>query len=207
MAGPQRRGGGAGGGERRDRKGRDGGAAAAEKTAYVERVVAINRVAKVVKGGRRFSFTALVVVGDGDGTVGVGYGKAKEVPAAIAKGVEEAKKHFFKVPRIQGTIPHPIQGEKAAGVVLLKPASPGTGVIAGGPVRAVLECAGIHDVLSKSLGSSNTINIVHATVEALKQLEEPRAVAARRGLEFDQVAPARLVRAEADAIAAQKVGA
>ena len=116
MAGPQRRGSGAGGGERRDRKGRDGGAAAAEKTAYVERVVAINRVAKVVKGGRRFSFTALVVVGDGDGTVGVGYGKAKEVPAAIAKGVEEAKKHFFKVPRIQGTIPHPIQGEKAAGV-------------------------------------------------------------------------------------------
>lgn len=123
MAGPQRRGSGAGGGERRDRKGRDGGPAA-EKTAYVERVVAINRVAKVVKGGRRFSFTALVVVGDGDGTVGVGYGKAKEVPAAIAKGVEEAKKNFFKVPRIQGTIPHPITGERAAGVVLLKPASP-----------------------------------------------------------------------------------
>ncbi len=141
----------------------------------------INRVAKVVKGGRRFTFTALVVVGDGDGTVGVGYGKAKEVPAAIAKGVEEAKKHFFKVPRIQGTIPHPIQGEAAAGVVLLKPASPGTGVIAGGPVRAVLECAGIHDVLSKSLGSSNAINIVHATVAALQGLERPEAVAARRG--------------------------
>jgi len=175
-----------------------------------ERVVEINRVAKVVKGGRRFSFTALVVVGDGDGTVGVGYGKAKEVPAAIAKGVEEAKKNFFKVPRIQGTIPHPIQGEAAAGVVFLRPASPGTGVIAGGPVRAVLECAGIHDVLSKSLGSSNTINIVHATVEALKQLEEPRAVAARRGLDYDEVAPARLLRAEAqaaEAAAAAKAGA
>jgi small subunit ribosomal protein S5 len=202
MAGPQRRGGGAGGGERRDRKGRDGGAAAAEKTAYVERVVAINRVAKVVKGGRRFSFTALVVVGDGDGTVGVGYGKAKEVPAAIAKGVEEAKKHFFKVPRIQGTIPHPITGEKAAGVVLLKPASPGTGVIAGGPVRAVLECAGIHDVLSKSLGSSNAINIVHATVEALRGLQRPEEIAARRGLPLEDVAPAALLRARAGAGAA-----
>ena len=199
MAGPQRRGGGAGGGERRDRKGRDGGAAAAEKTAYVERVVAINRVAKVVKGGRRFSFTALVVVGDGDGTVGVGYGKAKEVPAAIAKGVEEAKKHFFKVPRIQGTIPHPITGEKAAGVVLLKPASPGTGVIAGGPVRAVLECAGVHDILSKSLGSSNAINIVHATVEALKGLQRPEEIAARRGLPLEDVAPAALLRARAGA--------
>jgi small subunit ribosomal protein S5 len=198
MAEPQRRGGGAGG-ERRERRGRgdrdnrrgDGGA---DKTAYIERVVAINRVAKVVSGGRRFSFTALVVVGDGDGTVGVGYGKAKEVPAAIAKGVEEAKKQFFKVPRIQGTIPHPVQGEKAAGVVLLRPASPGTGVIAGGPVRAVLEAAGISDILSKSLGSSNAINIVHATVEALWQLERPEQVAARRGLPLEEVAPAALLR-------------
>jgi small subunit ribosomal protein S5 len=171
----------------------------AEKSQFLERVVTINRVSKVVKGGRRFSFTALVVVGDGNGMVGVGYGKAKEVPLAISKGVEEAKKSFFRVPRVGNTIPHPVQGEAAAGVVLLRPAAAGTGVIAGGPVRAVLECAGIHDVLSKSLGSSNTINIVHATVAALKQLEEPRAVAARRGLDFDQVAPARLVRAEAEA--------
>jgi small subunit ribosomal protein S5 len=200
MPGQQRRGGGAGGGDRRDR--RDGGGrggAGAEKTPHVERVVAINRVAKVVKGGRRFSFTALVVVGDGDGTVGVGYGKAKEVPAAIAKGVEEAKKHFFKVPRIGATIPHPVQGEKAAGVVLLKPASPGTGVIAGGPVRAVLECAGIHDVLSKSLGSSNPINIVHATVQALKDLVRPEEIAARRGLPLEDVAPAAMLRARAGA--------
>ncbi|MCX6426255.1 MAG: 30S ribosomal protein S5, partial [Actinobacteria bacterium] len=155
----------------------------------------INRVSKVVKGGRRFSFTALVVVGDGKGMVGVGYGKAKEVPAAIAKGVEEAKKAFFKVPMIQATIPHPVQGEAAAGVVLLKPASPGTGVIAGGPVRAVLECAGIHDVLSKSLGSNNAINIVHATVAALKSLEHPSAIAARRGLPLEDVAPTRLLKA------------
>src|ERR671921_609351 len=199
MPGPQRRAGGSG--ERRDRRDRSGGAAQ-EKTAYVERVVSINRVAKVVKGGRRFSFTALVVVGDGDGTVGVGYGKAKEVPAAIAKSVEEAKKNFFRVPRIQGTIPHPIQGEAAAGVVFLRPASPGTGVIAGGPVRAVLECAGIHDVLSKSLGSSNSINIVHATVEALRGLEQPEAVAARRGLSLEHVAPAPLLRAQAAGVAA-----
>ena len=137
------------------------------------------------------------MVGDGDGTVGVGYGKAKEVPAAIAKGVEEAKKHFFKVPRIQGTIPHPIQGEAAAGVVLLKPASPGTGVIAGGPVRAVLECAGIHDVLSKSLGSDNPINIVHATVAALKGLVRPGGGRGRRGLPLEDVAPAGMLRARA----------
>jgi len=183
--------------ERRDRRDRRDSGSAQEKSQYIERVVFINRVAKVVKGGRRFSFTALVVVGDGEGTVGVGYGKAKEVPQAIAKGVEEAKKAFFKVPRIQATIPHPVQGEAAAGVVLLKPASPGTGVIAGGPVRAVLECAGIHDVLSKSLGSNNAINIVHATVAALKLLERPEAIAARRGLPLEDVAPAALLRARA----------
>jgi len=187
--------GAAGGNERRDR--RDGRGPAAEKSAYIERVVTINRVSKVVKGGRRFSFTALVVVGDGSGQVGVGYGKAKEVPAAIAKGVEEAKRNFFSVPRIQGTIPHPVQGEAAAGVVLLRPASPGTGVIAGGPVRAVLECAGIHDVLTKSLGSDNAINVVHATVAALKMLEGPQEVAARRGLAVEDVAPAALLRAQA----------
>ena len=189
-----------GGRDRRDR--RDGGRDRTESQ-FLERVVTINRVAKVVKGGRRFSFTALVIVGDGDGMVGVGYGKAKEVPAAIAKGVEEAKKAFFKVPRIQGTIPHPIQGEAAAGVVLLRPAAPGTGVIAGGPVRAVLECAGIHDVLSKSLGSDNAINIVHATVAALQGLERPEAVAARRGLPLEDVAPASMMRQRAEADAAK----
>ena len=164
-----------------------------EKSQFLERVVTINRVSKVVKGGRRFSFTALVVVGDGNGMVGVGYGKAREVPLAISKGVEEAKKAFFRVPRSANTIPHPVQGEAAAGVVLLRPAAAGTGVIAGGPVRAVLECAGIHDVLSKSLGSSNTINIVHATVAALRQLEEPGSVASRRGKALEEVAPKRLL--------------
>ena len=171
--------------ERRDRED--------TKSPFLERVVNINRVSKVVKGGRRFAFTALVVVGDGEGLVGVGYGKAKEVPAAIAKGVEDAKKNFFRIPRAGSTIPHPVQGEAAAGVVLLRPAAAGTGVIAGGPVRAVLECAGVHDVLSKSLGSSNTLNIVHATVAALKQLEEPQSVADRRGKTLAEVAPARLL--------------
>lgn len=199
MSGQQRRGGGGG-------RGRDNGRGA-EKSQYIEKVVTINRVAKVVKGGRRFSFTALVIVGDGDGQVGIGYGKAKEVPTAISKGVEEAKKSFFRVPRIQGTIPHPVQGEKAAGVVFLRPASPGTGVIAGGPVRAVLEAAGVHDVLSKSLGSSNAINIVHATVAALKLLESPEDVAQRRGLTVEQVAPAALLRAGKEGIAEAKAKA
>jgi small subunit ribosomal protein S5 len=187
--------------DRRDRPRRDG-APEKEKSPYTERVVFINRVAKVVKGGRRFSFTALVVVGDQKGTVGVGYGKAKEVPQAIAKAVEDAKKQFFKVPTLNGTIPHPVQGEAAAGVVLLRPASPGTGVIAGGPVRAVLECVGISDVLTKSLGSNNPINMVHATAAALKMLENPTAIAARRGLPLEDVAPAAIARAVAAQVGA-----
>ena len=194
----QRRGSGAGG-EQQQRRGRDDRRGQAqnerEKSQYLERVVAINRVAKVVQGGRRFSFTALVVVGDGEGTVGVGYGKAKEVPAAIAKGVEEAKKNFFRVPMVQRTIPHSVQGERAAGVMLLRPASPGTGVIAGGSARAVLECAGVHDVLAKSLGSPNAINVVHATVAALQSLEEPEQIARRRGLPVEDVAPKALLGA------------
>src|SRR5690242_8681778 len=189
---------------RRDDRGGRGGRDGGEKSNYLERVVAINRVSKVVKGGRRFSFTALVIVGDGNGMVGVGYGKAKEVPAAIAKGVEEARKGFFRVPLIGGTIVHPVQGEAAAGVVLLRPASPGTGVIAGGAARAVLECAGVRDILAKSLGSDNAINVVHATVAALKMLQRPEEVAARRGLPLEDVAPAGMLRArrEADAAAA-----
>ena len=204
MSGTQRRGGGAGG-ERRGRDNRRGqNDRNRNQNEYLERVVAINRVAKVVQGGRRFSFTALVVVGDGEGSVGVGYGKAKEVPAAIAKAVEEAKKHFFKVPLIGRTITHPVIGEKAAGMVMLRPASPGTGVIAGGSARAVLECAGVQDVLAKSLGSSNAINVVHATVDALQQLEEPEEVARRRGKSVEDIAPAAMLRArkEADEAAA-----
>jgi small subunit ribosomal protein S5 len=200
MPGAPRRG-GQGGGERRERRDDRRSGQAEKQNVYLERVVTINRVAKVVKGGRRFSFTALVVVGDGNGMVGVGYGKAKEVPAAIAKGVEEAKKHFFRVPRIATTIPHMVRGEAAAGVVLLKPASPGTGVIAGGPVRAVLECAGIGDVLSKSQGSSNPINVVHATVAALKDLSRPEEIAAKRGLPIEDVAPKAMLAARAAASA------
>jgi small subunit ribosomal protein S5 len=191
--------GGKGRGERREGRRDD---REREKSPYTERVVFINRVSKVVKGGRRFSFTALVVVGDGNGLVGIGYGKSKEVPQAIAKAVEEAKKSFFPVPRVQGTIPHPVQGETAAGVVLLRPASPGTGVIAGGPVRAVLECAGIHDVLTKSLGSSNAINMVHATVAALKMLESPEQIATRRGRPLEDVAPAAIIRASQQTVGA-----
>jgi small subunit ribosomal protein S5 len=157
---------------------------------FIERIVGRpRRVAKVVKGGRRFSFSALVVVGDGNGRVGTGKGKAREVPASIQKASETARRTMFSVPMVGGTIPHMVIGESSGARVLLKPASPGTGVIAGGPVRAVVEAAGIKDILSKSLGSANKINIVNATMDGLRKLERPQDVAIRRGKPIDQVSP------------------
>ena len=162
---------------------------------YEERTIRVNRVAKVVQGGRRFSFAALMVVGDGNGRVGLGYGKAKEAGLAVQKGIDEAKKNVFEVPLAGSTITHPVIGESGAGRVLLKPAAPGTGVIAGGAARAILEMAGIRDILAKSLGSSNGINVAHATIAGLRALRRPDEIAALRGKDPEEVTPTGVLRA------------
>src|SRR5580658_4403681 len=165
-------------------------------TQYEERTIKVNRVAKVVKGGRRFSFAALMVVGDGNGKVGLGYGKAKEAGLAVQKGIEEARKNLFEVPLAGSTIIHPVIGHAGAGRILLKPAAPGTGVIAGGAARSILEMAGIHDIIAKSLGTSNSINVAHATIAGLKSLRRPDEVARLRGKTPEEVTPAGVLRAD-----------
>jgi small subunit ribosomal protein S5 len=162
---------------------------------YEERTIKVNRVSKVVMGGRRFRFTALMVIGDGKGRVGLGYGKAKEAGLAVQKGIEEARKNLFEVPLAGSTIVYPVLGEAGAGRVLMKPAAPGTGVIAGGAARAILEMAGVKDIIAKSLGSSNAINVAHATIEGLKQLRRPEDIAKARDKALDEVIPSGTLRA------------